>query len=190
MNLQFLLPDCPGFGVYQLDTSSYHSMKNINSTIAFLRGICQRVSMIPLSLQLVEQVVQPEGFEKIAYVLSLTCPYSLAEIQKYAQVPPGRMLLPPAPDSEAPDDLFPDEILKQESEISFHDDELIHLWDKVKKLVWQTDMQNYQVAHYFSKYHHMEAELKDFDSPLPPDKFTVENIASFIKDIERHTQFS
>jgi len=74
MNLQFLLPDCPGFGVYQLDTSSYHSMKNINSTIVFLRGICQRVSMIPLSLKLVEQVVQPEGFDKIAYVLSLTCP--------------------------------------------------------------------------------------------------------------------
>ena len=32
MNLQFLLPDCPGFGVYQLDTSSFHSMNNINST--------------------------------------------------------------------------------------------------------------------------------------------------------------
>src|ERR1017187_6405240 len=26
MNLQFLIPDCPGFGVYQLDPGSYHSM--------------------------------------------------------------------------------------------------------------------------------------------------------------------
>jgi len=71
-----------------------------------------------------------------------------------------------------------------------HDEELIHLWDKAKRLVWQIDMQNYQVAHFFAKYHHIEADLKDFQSPLPPAKFTVENLTDFIKDIERHIQFS
>jgi hypothetical protein len=49
-------------------------------------------------------------------------------------------------------------------------------------------MQNYQVAHYFSKYYHTEAGLKDFESPMPPAKFTAEKLASFIEDIERHTQ--
>ena len=69
------------------------------------------------------------------------------------------------------------------------DDELIHLWDKAKRLVWQIDMQDYQIAHYFSKYYHLEADLKDFESPMPPAKFTVENLTDFIKDIERHTRF-
>jgi hypothetical protein len=192
MNLQFLLPDCPGFGVYQLDTTSFHSMKNINSALTFIRGVCQRVSMIPLSLQLVEQEVQPEGWCKTAYVLNLTCPHSLAEVQKYAQIPPGQALLLPPPDSEAPDDLFPEDVLKQnpQSKTLQHDDELIHLWDKAKRMVWQIDMQEYQIAHYFAKYHHLEAGLKDFGSAMPPAKFTVENLTDFIKDIERHTQFS
>jgi hypothetical protein len=192
MNLQFLLPDCPGFGVYQLDTSSFNSIVNVNSSLELIRGICGRLSMIPLSLKIVEQEVQPEGKKKTVRILSLTAPYSLVEIQRYAQLPPGRALLLPAPDSEAPDDLFPDEVLKQTpaSIGQQHDEELIHLWDKAKRLVWQIDMQNYQVAHFFAKYHHIEADLKDFQSPLPPAKFTVENLTDFIKDIERHIQFS
>ena len=51
-------------------------------------------------------------------------------------------------------------------------------------------MQNYQVAHYFSKYYHLEADIKDFDSALPLAKFNVENLNGFIKDIERHTRYS
>ena len=61
MNLQFLLPECPGFGVYQLDTGSYHSMVNINSSLEMIHNICRRFAMIPLSLHLVEKEVQPEG---------------------------------------------------------------------------------------------------------------------------------
>ena len=192
MNLQFLLPDCPGFGVYQLDTSSFYSIVNVNSSLELIRGTCGRLSMIPLSLNLVEQEVQPEGKKKTVRVLYLTAPYALAEIQRYAQVPPGQVLLLPAPDSEAPDDLFPEDVLKQNSQSKTlqHDDELIHLWDKAKRMVWQIDMQEYQIAHYFAKYHHLEAGLKDFGSAMPPAKFTVENLADFIKDIERHTQFS
>jgi len=165
MNLQFLLPDCPGFGVYQLDTSSFNSIVNVNSSLELIRGICGRLSMIPLSLKIVEQEVQPEGKKKTVRILILTAPYSLVEIQRYAQLPPGRALLLPAPDSEAPDDLFPDEVLKQTpaSIGQQHDEELIHLWDKAKRLTWQIDIQDYQVAHYFAKYHQMDVPLKDFD---------------------------
>jgi hypothetical protein len=52
MNLQFLLPDCLGFGVYQLDTSSFFSIVNVNSCLELIRGVCGRLSMIPLSLKL------------------------------------------------------------------------------------------------------------------------------------------
>ena len=107
MNLQFLVPECPGFGVYQLDTSSYHSMVNINSSLELIYNICRRYAMIPLSLQLVEKEVQPEGHNKTAWVLNLAPTYSLMETQRYAQMPPEQALVLPPPDSEAPDDLFP-----------------------------------------------------------------------------------
>ena len=190
MNLQFLLPDCPGFGVYQLDTSSYHSMKNINSTIAFLRGICQRVSMIPLSLKLVEQVVQPEGFDKIAYVLSLTCPYSLAEIQRYALVPPGQALLPP-PDSEAPDDLFPRDVFRTEKAaktVTNTGKELIDLWTRVKSKVWQLDVRDAQIADWFRRNYRLDVRLSDFDLLTPPPQITLESLEHFLKTLEHHAE--
>jgi hypothetical protein len=82
MNLQFLLPECPGFGVYQMDTSSFHSMVNINSSLTLIRTICNRFAMIPLSLQLIEKEVQPEGQTKIVRVLNLAPGYSLVIVKK------------------------------------------------------------------------------------------------------------
>jgi len=191
MNLQFLLPDCPGFGVYQLDTSSRHSIINVNSGLELIRGVCERLTMIPLSLKLVQQAVEPAGIKKTARVLSLTASYTLSEIQRYARIPPGQALILPPPDSEAPDDLFPDEVLKPAagSKATAHDDELVLLWDRAKRLVWQIDMQDHQLAHYFARYHHLEAHLEDFNELLPPARFTGEILAGFIKDVERHTRF-
>jgi len=188
MNLQFLLPNCPGFGVYQLDTSSYHSMKNINSAIAFLRGICQRVSMIPLSLTLVEQVVQPEGYDKIAYVLNLSCPLSLTEIQKYAQVPPGQALLPP-PDSELPDDLFPQ--IKREDpspseDILRKNEDLQELWTKAKSKIYSHDIQDYQIASWFEKNFQISVRIKDFEAVTPPVRLTAEALSRFCQSIDHY----
>ncbi len=184
MNLQFLVPDCPGFGVYQLDTTSFHSMKNINSALTFIRGVCQRVSMIPLSLQLVEQEVQPEGWCKTAYVLSLTCPHSIAEVQRYAQVPPGQALLLPPPDSEAPDDLF-----LKDSETMTPDEkerQRLDLWARIKSKIWHFDIQNSQIANWFEKNTNLSVTLMDFEPPVPPAKFTVEVLSRFCESIDRH----
>ena len=189
MNLQFLLPDCPGFGVYQLDTSSFHSIVNINSSLEFIRGICGRLSMIPLSLKLVEQEVQPEGKRKTVRVLSLTAPYSLAEIQRYAQTPPGQALLLPPPDSEAPDDLFPDEVLGSKElteDIHSVDKELVQLWDKAKSKVWRLEILDSQIANWFERNYHLNVRLSDFDSPMPPLKFTVEQLSHFCRAVERY----
>ena len=117
MNLQFLLPDCPGFGVYQLDTSSFYSIVNVNSSLELIGATGGRLSMLPLSLKLVEQEDQPEVKNLNFRTLKLTAPGSLFEIQKFAQVPPCQVLLLPAPDSEAPDDLFPGDVLKPELSI-------------------------------------------------------------------------
>jgi hypothetical protein len=192
MNLQFLIPDCPGFGVYQLDTSSFHSMVNINSSLELIYNICGRLAMIPLTLQLIEKEVQPEGRNKTAWVITLMPTYSLVETQRYAQLPPEQALVLPPPDSEAPDDLFPMDSLKKNSQSrrSKEEEELVELWDRAKRKVWQLDMQDYQIAHYFMKNFHLGVGLKDLNSSLPPAKFNVVNLSGFLKDIEEHTRFS
>lgn len=190
MNLQFLLPDCPGFGVYQLDTSSFYSIVNVNSSLELIRGTCGRLSMIPLSLKLVEQEVQPEGKKKTVRVLSLTAPYSLVEIQKYAQIPPGQVLLLPPPDNEAPDDLFPDEVLSERElpkGIMAQDKELILLWDRVKSKVWQMDIQDSQIANWFQRNYKIDVNLSDFDLLYPPSRVTAEHLEHFLKTLERHS---
>ena len=192
MNLQFLIPQCPGFGVYQLDTGSYHSMVNINSSLELIHTICNRFALIPLTLKLIQKEVQPEGQSKTAWVLNLLPTYSLTETQRYAQMPTEQALVLPPPDSEAPDDLFPREVLKNNSQAqrSQEEEELLRLWDKAKNKVWQMEMQEYQVANFFMKTYHLGVGLKDFDSPLPPAKFTAEMLTEFLQDIERHTRFS
>jgi hypothetical protein len=189
MNLQFLLPDCPGFGVYQLDTSSFNSIVNINSTLKLIRGICGRLSMIPLSLKLVEQEVQPEGRKKTVRVLSLSAPYSLVEIQKYAQIPAGQSLILPPPDSEAPDDLFPEEVLEQDrsaDDIPKVDERLLQIWEKVKNKIYQLDVQDAQISIWFLDNYQLYVVRGDFDLPLPPTKLTMERLSHFLHAIERY----
>jgi len=188
MNLQFLLPDCAGFGVYQLDTSSYHSMKNINAMLTLIDNVCQRVSMIPLSLQLVEQPVQPDGYDKVAYVLKLTCYLSLVDAQKFSQIPRGKALLPP-PDSEAPDDLFPKQV-RVNTDVPQHvqnkGENLIELWTKAKSRIYRYDIQDFQIIRWFEKNHQTTVRLKDFDPPKPPAKLTAEMLSYFCQSVDRY----
>ncbi|MET0039925.1 MAG: hypothetical protein ABW041_07275 [Dehalococcoides mccartyi] len=105
MNLQFLLPSVPGLGIWQLDTGSINSIITLNSAIELVRGVCGRVSMIPLTLAIEPREVTAEGKKKTINTLTLKVGVTLAEIQKYAALPVGRVLLPP-PDDEKPDMLY------------------------------------------------------------------------------------
>lgn len=109
-SLQFMLPKVPGVGVYQIDTSSYHSIVNINSTIEMVRAVCGRIRMIPLRLELVPQEVQPEGFKKTVYVMNLVAPYTLPELLSLKKKE-SEFLLPPINEDERPEELYPDEII-------------------------------------------------------------------------------
>jgi len=113
MNLQFLLPDVPGLGVWQIDSSSYWSISNINSGVRLLCAICGRISMIPLTLKLTPQQVYANGSRKTAHVLSLDIPGTMGEALRYARMLPGDALLP-SPDAEPPQDLFPAAVLSSE----------------------------------------------------------------------------
>ncbi|MDD4985126.1 MAG: hypothetical protein PHQ43_04965 [Dehalococcoidales bacterium] len=189
MNLQFLLPDCPGFGVYQLNTSSYHSMRNVNSMVNFTRSICGRVSMIPLSLHLVEQVVDPEGWPATAYVLNVTSPNSLSRMQRLAQGPPAEALLLPPPDSEAPDDIFPLPPARKTESVqtpAVSNENLLDLWARTKNKIWHFEIQDSQIANWFDKNYHIEVGLMDFEPPRPPSKLTAEILSAFCQSIDRY----
>lgn len=122
MSLIFLLPQVPGLGVYQLDTSSVYSMRNVNSQIAddpdrpgfirlFTRG---RIQGIPLKLSLVPQEVNPpDAVRKTVYVLNIRSDILLADIIKLSTKSMVQVLLPTLDDDEAPDDLFPNEVLQE-----------------------------------------------------------------------------
>jgi hypothetical protein len=189
MNLQFLLPDCPGFGVYQLNTSSYHSMRNVNEMVNFVRSICGRVSMIPLSLHLVEQDVDPEGWPATAYVLKVTSPHSLARMQKLAQGPPAEALLLPPADSEAPDDLFPLGPARKAESVqppAISEENLLNIWAMTKNKIWHFEIQDSQIANWFDKNYHLEVGLTDFEPPRPPSRLTAEMLSAFCQSIDRY----
>ncbi len=188
MNLQFILPDCPGFGVYQLDTGSFYSIVNVNSCLELIQGVCGRLSMIPLSLKLADKEVQVDGRTKTVRVLNLTAPYSLIEIQRYAQIPPGQVLLLPAPDSEAPDDLFPGDVTGPSAPTKppAGSKTLTDLWTKVKSKVWQLDVRDSQIAEWFRRNYHFDVRLSDFDLVDPPSHVTTESLEHFLKTLEHH----
>lgn len=123
MNLLFLLPDVPGFGVWQLDTSSFYSIINVNSCLDLIKRLCGRISFIPLTLSLEPLEVTPLGIKKkTVHILYLRSDVKLAEIQRMGKIPPERVLLPTLDEEEAPEDLFPEETLV-EAEAARHETE-------------------------------------------------------------------
>lgn len=192
MNLQFLVPECPGSGVYQLDTSSFYSIANVKSGLDLVRGICDRVAMIPISLKLVDQEVMVEGKWKTVKVLDLRPTYSLIETQKYGQTPPSKVLLLPTPDNEVPDDLFPDEILdavapRVKKFTAARDYDFKLLWEQVKNKVWQIDVQDWQIANWFQKFYGLDVGLQDFKQDEPPPALTAGHLEHLLGTLRRHS---
>jgi len=112
MNLQFLLPKVAGLGVYQIDTSSFYSIVNINSMIKMLQGMLGRCSMVPLTLALGPIEVSPPGqTKKTVYIMYIKKDIKIAELAKVAQLPPARVLIPEPETEEPPEDLFPEAVI-------------------------------------------------------------------------------
>lgn len=90
MNLQFLLPEVSGFGVWQIDTGSINSIINVNSALDLIRGVYGRVAMVPLILALEpKEVVNPDdGKKKTVRVLNIRSTDKMIEAYHKAQLPP------------------------------------------------------------------------------------------------------
>ncbi len=120
MCLQFILPTIPGLGVWQIDTSSSNSIKNINSQDYLIKYFYDRISGIPLILTTEPHVVQtPEGRQRTVYVLHIRTTATMNQLLQYMTsraklLEAGRSAIAqieglPAPEeAEIPELLFPD----------------------------------------------------------------------------------
>ncbi len=85
-NLQVILPKIKGLGVYQIDTSSYNSIVNINSGVEMIRGMLGRISWIPLILEVQMQEAHPQvngkRIKTIIPVMSITSDVSVYDLLK------------------------------------------------------------------------------------------------------------
>jgi len=177
MNLQFLLPDVPGLGIYQLDTSSWNSIRNVLSGIALIKGLVGRVSAMPLTLSLTPLEVTPEGQgKKTVHVLLLTAPYKVADLYRYAALPPGQAFILPAPDLEPSEDLMPDEeptAPPAEASIQsfFLPDESEHrtgAWEGIKKILHSGSVRPQQVVAWLKREADIDIVADSLQQKEPP----------------------
>ncbi len=107
MNLLFLLPDAPGIGVWQLDTSSFYSITNVNNAVDLIQRLCGRIAMIPLSLTLDPHEVEPPGMrKKTVHVLNIRSDIMLKDIRRLGRGEEQVQIATPEEDGVA-DDIHP-----------------------------------------------------------------------------------
>ena len=110
MNLQFMLPEVPGLGIWQIDSGSFNSIININAGLDMIRAVYGRVAMVPLILSLEPQEVTPEGGKKkTVRCLHIRSGDTLQLAAQRAMIAPMKLIaslgvpLLPEPDDEMPD---------------------------------------------------------------------------------------
>jgi hypothetical protein len=205
MNLRFLLPEVPGLGVYQIDTSSFYSIVNINSMIKMLKGILGRCSLVPLTLTLGPIEVSPPGLtKKTVHIMHIKKDIKLSQLAHIAQLPLARVLIPEADTEEPPEDLFPGRVItdtkkprqkpgpvqpsappedrelfpEEEQEIPQVDDELLKGWLIVKNTVKQLNLTDGQIEKWFA-YYNVEMTRADFEKVVPPEQMTNDLLSKF-----------
>ena len=111
-SLQFMLPDWPALEVWQIDTTGFYSIVNVNSTLAMLRRVRGTILGMPLELHLVPQeTTNPEDHKKVTiFALKLVIPCSLLEARTLTPLlgfDGTTIETPPLLEDKAPDDLYP-----------------------------------------------------------------------------------
>ncbi|MCF8568432.1 hypothetical protein LLE49_27315 [Alicyclobacillus tolerans] len=109
--LQFFLPDVSGIGVWQIDSSSWHTTVNLNGSIQMVMALTGgRIAMVPLKLRVVPKVVNPDGRPKTVYVLTLGIDdMKLTDfLTRTPLLTAGVPSVEPIPEDELPEDLYLD----------------------------------------------------------------------------------
>lgn len=134
-NLQVILPKIKGLGVYQIDTSSYNSIVNLNSGIEMIRGMMGRISWIPLILEVNIQEAHPTvGGKKITTtipVMTITADVTPEELLKQ-RLPAGQQIIGLKSDDELIKELAKPKVEIVNPDIDKKPDLLYHETDQEK----------------------------------------------------------
>jgi len=114
-NLYFMIRGVNRFGVYQLDTSSYNSILNVNGGIEYAKKLTKgRLALVPFVLEVVPQEVNPEGKKKTVWVLRLEA--DIAKMMKSLESKPQDIFMLDEPDipenKDIEEDLHKDSVVK------------------------------------------------------------------------------
>lgn len=106
MNLQFILPKVPGIGIWQIDTGSINSIRNINNMAAMIRATCDRISWLPLVLTIEPtEVTNPDdGKKKMVHCLNMRYEGNLGTLLVAGGKAKNELLITTPAEDEAPMD--------------------------------------------------------------------------------------
>lgn len=109
----FIVPKTPRIGVFEISTTSFNSIVELNSAIETIRGLAGRISMIPLKLRLVpkDTKVPKTAMKKTIYHLVLEymgSMESLVEFKNAKQIPVAALPKRHELEQHIPDDLMPE----------------------------------------------------------------------------------
>lgn len=107
--LQILLPELSGIGVWQISTGSWNSIVNLNSALDWLRGLCGRFAMLPVTLCRVPTDIAYEGKKSKHYILQIDLEnVNIAQLQQVALIAPEKAAIGilPAPDEDRDELLY------------------------------------------------------------------------------------
>jgi len=166
-NLYLMIRGVNRFGVYQLDTSSYNSILNINGGIEYAKKLTGgRLSMLPFFLDVISQEVNPDGKKKIVWVLRLEA--DIPQLKKALEAKTGQILELEKP--ERPEEKDIEEDLHKKSlveSIKVTIDELKDMWKKVSKLGYtKEEFKIYLIQNYKIKESSKELTRKQFDKVM------------------------
>jgi hypothetical protein len=180
-----MIPSYPEMGVWQVDTSSWNSMRNILDAIEMIRGATDgRIAMLPFKLRLEPQEVQPEGTRKTIHVLKLIVPWSLEQLhEKLTSLPSGQRLSLPAADLEAPEDLFPEEPESKDVNGALNDKPRPDLWDQVREAIGEdTGLRSFG-ARFIARESGVSCGLRVFESSKCPAGVPAEVLEALMGEL-------
>jgi hypothetical protein len=119
----FLVPNAPKIGIFEISTTSYNSIVELNSAIDTIRGVAGRISMIPLKLKLVpkDAKIPKSTMKKVIHHLVMEFNGSFSDLSKYrgaTQIPMDQLPTRRELEQHIPDDIIPHAGAAMDSELS------------------------------------------------------------------------
>lgn len=161
-NLYFMIPASNRFGVYQLDTSSYNSILNINGGLQFgMQLTSGRLAFIPFILEVIPQEVNPDGHKKTVYVLRLEA--DIQNMMKALDQKPREILsIEPPKTKDIEEDLHTQDLVRSIKPV---EEDQASLWNLAKEAGY-TEPQKFK--EFLSENYGIES-LKDLDWEIYDD---------------------